>query len=160
MERLFLKFTGQVGEDLAVAVVMEPRPLEHGKGTWPIVSAMLDVPTLKDLGHTGISLQHYCFDRAVYPSICQKCHRRHAVHWEDLKAAQGEDYDARGELTDWVVTTACAHHDTQKALEWAVGYCMGARSAEELTYNNQECPPSFRLYPRSNTIVLAEALAI
>lgn len=32
----------------------------------------------------------------------------------------------------WVVTTACAHHDTQKALEWAVGYCRGPEVLKSL----------------------------
>ena len=93
VERVFFKGTTLLGEDVGEVFVMEPRCLDHGKGAWHTVGALLDVPTLKELGHSGISVSHYAFDRAIYPSLSQKVHRRHAKRWEELKAADGDKYD-------------------------------------------------------------------
>ena len=100
VERVFFKSTSVLGEDLGVAMVMPARCLDHGKGAWQCMSALLDVPTLKELGHVGISVSHYAFDRGIYPSLCPKVHRRHAMRWEKLESEQLAEYDPRAELCD------------------------------------------------------------
>ena len=70
LERAFLKTVDGSGAERTVALFKPPTPMNNGKGAWQCFSAACGFfPTLKRLGHSGISITHYCFDRALFSSL-------------------------------------------------------------------------------------------
>lgn len=49
---------------------------------------------LKRLGHKGISISHYCFDRALFSTLERKQLQRHALYHE-ISVVGGEKVGAR-----------------------------------------------------------------
>ena len=80
------------------------------------------------MGHRGISIHHYSFDRAVYGSMVAKFHHRHEMELAERQAAstaQGVSVDPLDEHRSWVCGTVCAHHhDSHNALKWAMSGCL------------------------------------
>ena len=59
--------------------VRDPLPLVHGKGADPIFSAAVEfLHTLRHMGHEGIALQHYSFDRALHAPLARRFRQHHA----------------------------------------------------------------------------------
>ena len=76
---------------------------------------------LKRLGHKGISISNYCFDRALFSTLERKQLQRHALYHEpSVVGAEKVGARALDDLQDWVVCTACANHDAQNALKWSL----------------------------------------
>ena len=74
---------------------------------------------IRRLGHKGIVISHYVFDRAVQSSLERKLRQRHGLY--HLRMA-GVDCESGGlaDLVDWVVSTPCANHDAQNAFKWGL----------------------------------------
>ena len=112
--------------------VRDPLPLVHGKGADAIFSAAVDfLQSLRQMGHQGIAVQHYAFDRALHSALV----RRYRQHHAQLALAQGGSATgSKGKalwdppLLEWVVDTACANHDTHNGLKWAMMSWMGDAS--------------------------------
>ena len=123
LERVFLKTISPTGEHLITSFFRDPLPLDKGKGSWQCFSVACDhFPMLKKLGHRGISISHYCFDRALYSALARLMRQRHCLY-HDLMASSsggGVGLEALSDLTDWVVSTGCANHDGQNALKWGL----------------------------------------
>ena len=85
MQVIFFRRIGGSGDAETVAVIKPPLPLSHGKTGLAIFSASLDAfPHLRQMGHTGVAVQFYCFDRAVYSSLMRRLKQHHqllASHW-------------------------------------------------------------------------------
>jgi len=102
-------------------VLQEPLPLTNGKSAWALLSRGVDfLPTARQMGHHGISVCHYAFDRAAYSALARHFKQYH----EHLSALQC--YPAGGtsprllQLTEWVVSTPCGLHDTHNSLKWSL----------------------------------------
>ena len=102
----------------------DPLPLVHGKGADAIFSAAVEFQkTLRQLGHAGIAVQHYSFDRAMHTPLVRRWKQHHA-----LLASAGEGTVGAGEsslpfdppLLEWLVDTACVNHDVHNALKWGM----------------------------------------
>ena len=123
LERAFLKtVSGSTSGSETTALFKPPTPLDAGKGGWQVFIAPCKFfPMLKRLGHTGISISNYCFDRALFSTLERDQLQRHAPNHE-LCVLGGEKVGARAldDLQDWVVCTACANHDAQNALKWSL----------------------------------------
>ena len=122
LERVFLKRLTPTGEAVVETFFRDPLPLDNGKGSWQCFSAACShFPMLKKLGHQGISVSHYCFDRALFSSLDRLMRQRHVLYHK-VAAAGGAStgLDALSDLTDWVVSTGCANHDAQNALKWGL----------------------------------------
>eukprot|EP00969_Alexandrium_andersonii_P097220 4291418-Alexandrium_andersonii.AAC.1 len=88
----------------STALVRPPRPLDEGKGAWQCFAACCSFfPLLKKLGHGGISISQYCFDRALHSALQKKLRQRHALYHE-LQAGGGAKSGkvAMDDLCDWV----------------------------------------------------------
>ena len=72
-------------------------------------------PLLKQWGHSGVSLTHYCFDRQPYASLVPLVHARHECYHAEAVGGLPHAADL-----DWVMTTACAAHDCSNAIKWSV----------------------------------------
>ena len=78
LQKAFVLTQRGIGGTEVVALIAEPRPLSHGKDTWCMYTAARDFfPTLRKLGHRGIALSHYSFDRVVFPACGRKLLQMH-----------------------------------------------------------------------------------
>jgi hypothetical protein len=122
IERAFVKTTSASGSPVVVCLFRDPTPLTHGKTVWHHFSAACKFfPFLRTLGHEGIIVSHYCFDRAVFQAARRRFQQRHKLYYITHRG----DSDMAGkmvllELLDWDVSTGCAAHDCQNALQWAL----------------------------------------
>ena len=122
LERGFVVSTNSRGELLKAALFKAPTPLDKGKGAWQCFSASCDFfPILRRLGHRGIAISHYVFDRALFASLQTKQKQRHALYYELLGGGEEKSGElALADLQDWVIGTGCANHDSQNALKWSL----------------------------------------
>lgn len=134
--RAFLRTTTREGQPLAVALFRPPNPLDAGKGSLQVFSASCRFfPVLHKLGHRGISVARYCFDRALYAPLAKKQAERYALYLERLGDSDGARSGdlALSELKTWVVCTARSNHDAQHAQKRALrtSFC-GAGAIDKL----------------------------
>ena len=102
------------------ALFGEPKPLSNGKDTWCMyAAAKAFFPTLRELGHRGISLSHYAFDRAVFSACSRKMLQLH-MEKDEAYSTRNPDDAALSRLTNWQVLTPCCNHDVQNALKWSL----------------------------------------
>ena len=120
IEKAFLKSFSSVGEPMVCCLTRDPRPLAKGKGAWQCFQAAVDFfPMVRTMGHKGIIVNHYGFDRALYSSLQRKMQQRHKLFYQ-IQSETDEAAAALGALTEWVVTTPCANHDCQNSLRWGL----------------------------------------
>ena len=96
----------------------DPVPMTEGKtaaAEWSIVRSC--GPTLREAGHAGMAVEHYAWDRAKFTALerMAKAHHNQA----EFPAKDGVP-KYMIDLSEFVVTTACACHDTNKAQEWGM----------------------------------------
>ena len=106
----------------------EPMPMVHGKtaaAEWSICEAFSQ--SLRQAGHLGPAVEHYCWDRAKYSALARLAKAWHVR--EEFVGKGGVTKDVL-ELTQIVICTPCACHDTQKAQEW--GMFSGFRDRDML----------------------------
>ena len=124
VERAFVKFTDALGKNRMTCLFRDPRPMSKGKSTWHQFTAACEFfPLLRTLGHEGIVVSSYCFDRAGFSALEKKMRQRHTMYYE--VAGRGEDRVGQAaimELTDWVVSAGCANHDCQNGLKWGLAH--------------------------------------
>jgi len=78
VQQAFLRYFDASGSHQTTTVLRDPLPLIHGKGAWAVFAAALDfLPSLRELGHQGIAVQHYVFDRALHSALCRQFRQRH-----------------------------------------------------------------------------------
>ena len=118
VEVAFIRTTDSNGEPVAAFLSKDPMPLSNGKSTWHMLpAACAFFPLIQRLGHKGIVISHYVFDRAVQSSLERKMRQRHGLYHLRMAGVDGES-GGLADLVDWVVSTPCANHDVQNALKW------------------------------------------
>ena len=121
LHRLFLKFSA--GTEQRVCVLFDdPWPMTHGKGAWcsfAIGHALF--PTARRLGHRGLVIQHYCFDRALYSACLRIFEQYHALQYRGNRLVETSGKSlAYLSLLEWVVGTACVMHDVDSCFRRAM----------------------------------------
>ena len=116
VERLFV--VAHTGEK---AVLFRDPVRLADKASWCLFSAGRQFcPTARELGHRGVCVSHYSFDRATFSALDRKFRQLHGhVHAQlarDLPAHEA----ALLELCDWYVATPCGNHDAHNSLKWAL----------------------------------------
>ena len=103
-------------------MVRDPLPLVHGKGADAIFSASVEfLKTLRQMGHGGIAIQHYAFDRALHAPLVRRFKQHHArLASQQAPTATGPNALHQPALLEWVVDTACANHDAHNAMKWGM----------------------------------------
>ena len=121
MQKAFLTFRSHSGEKQVQCLFRDPVNLSSGKSAWHSFTAACQFfPMLRVLGHTGITLSHYVFDRALYSALSRRMQQRHSLYYQVTANQEDEGRTTLGELTDWVLSTGCATHDTHNSLKWAL----------------------------------------
>ena len=102
-------------------VLQDPVTLTHGKSADAIFQACRkDWRSLRQMGHGGCAIEHYCYDRLGIESHERLWRQWHSLHAPEFDAlADGMPADMF-RLTEFVLVTACAAHDAQNAFRWAV----------------------------------------
>ena len=117
-----MKTTSASGSLVVVCLFRDPTPLTHGKTVWHhFTAACRFFPFLRAPGHEGIVVSHYCFDRAVFHAARRRFQQRHKLY--DMTHRGDSDLSGKTvllELLDWDVSTGCAAHDCQNALQWGL----------------------------------------
>ena len=117
-ERSFYLTLAHDGEPSGAVVVVQPRSLSEGTTAEHEYScACAAFETLKEMGHQGISIAHYCFDRAKLSANADLLVARHELWAGRHRAGGGEP---KQPLMDWVVRSGCALHDGSKSLQWSL----------------------------------------
>ena len=104
-----------------VVVLKDPTPLQHGKTATAIFGIAVDhLRTPRQLGHSGISVCHYAFDRAVQKPMERMFKQYHAHLAPDFEALSGGKGWVFLALLEWVESTGCGLHDIHNALKWSM----------------------------------------
>ena len=129
VERGFVKAFSPCGDPRVVALTRDPVPLSNGKSAAHMVTPLSKFfPVIQSLGHEGLVVYHYVFDRAVCSSLGRMALQRLALWQEAQPAGSGGLGGAVvSKLKCWQVVTACANHDAQNGLRWS----LKAISADE-----------------------------
>jgi len=73
VQMAFLKYYQDSGEARMACLVDDPTPMANGKSAWHhFAAASAFFPTIRSLGHSGVVVSHYVFDRAVFASTARK----------------------------------------------------------------------------------------
>ena len=117
VERAMLKTTNSSGQPIMACLMSDPTPMGNGKTAWHHVDACIKYfPLLRQCGHTGICVQHYSWDRAVFGPAARSVEGYHALQYEAMRADEPEGTADLLEQMDWYVSTGCASHDCQKCI--------------------------------------------
>ena len=100
-------------------ILAEPAPLHYGKSVPAILSASRKHWwTLRALGHRGCVVEHYCWDRFGIISLDRETRKWHAA--QPLPPLPLHISPEVARLTEFVVITPCALHDSQNAFKWSM----------------------------------------
>ena len=116
VERLFV--VAHTGEK---AVLFKDPVRLADKATWcEFIVARQFFPIARELGHRGICVSHYSFDRATFSALDTKFKQLHRHVHAQLARALPAHEAALLELRDWYVSTPCGNHDAHNGLKWAL----------------------------------------
>ena len=111
-----------MGEVVNVCLFRDPRPLTAGKSAWNIFQAACNFfPMVRKLGHEGIVVSHYVWDRLMASALSRHVRQRHTLFYQMGAGGQLSGQQALLELKDWVLTSGCSCHDVHNALKWGLG---------------------------------------
>ena len=101
-------------------LLAEPCPLKHGKTCPAILAACREHwQRLRDMGHFGCAVEHYCWDRFGITALEQQTRQWHAMQPMPAPPAHIDPEVLR--LSEFVCITPCALHDAHNALKWGMG---------------------------------------
>lgn len=124
MQICWFKTVTPAGVTLRTPVFRDGQPLSQGKTMWHLWQAMREFgPTLAELGHTGLSIEFFCADRGCYESMETKVRQQHS-----LMTPSAVEVPELSKMKQLFCSAACALHDGQNALKWALYFWMGDTS--------------------------------
>lgn len=120
-------------------VLKEATSLEYGKSVPAILApCCAQWKTLRQRGHAGCAVEHYVFDRAGYTALERMTRQMH----REAEGSYGELAPHRPArllpLTEFLVYTPCALHDSQNAFRWAFLEQSGDRDFMRTIYISME----------------------
>ena len=117
----FLKTTTSAGEPVLAFLSRDPVPMSGGKSAWHMMPPLTAFfPLVQRIGHKGIVVTHYVFDRMAQSSMSKRARQRHGLYHLYAGGSEGGVDGGLPDLLDWVVSTACGNHDGQNALKWGL----------------------------------------
>eukprot|EP00971_Amphidinium_carterae_P007611 150843-Amphidinium_carterae.1 len=127
LQFVVLKSTGALDEGHLCPYIEIPRPLSCGKKAWNLFAAWKGIGlSLKELGHVGVSVSSYCFDRGALAGL--KSH----VLQDHVQRAGPRYSDGQlniQELLDWPLVAPCILHDVHNSLKWSIASVVGKPEA-------------------------------
>ncbi|CAE8697185.1 unnamed protein product [Polarella glacialis] len=120
----FYRYVDHKGDTITRALIEEPTPWNWGKcasNQFEMCNKIF--VTLRQAGHQGTAIEHYCFDRAVHTAMTKlffASHQISAKHRRLLQDGSNAEEDFIEDLTEWKIDTPCAAHDAQNSFKWAL----------------------------------------
>ena len=116
----FVRVSEPSGRTPTCFVVSSPLPLTEGKACDHIVEGFRSRwETLRQGGHRGGAVQHYCFDRCGISKLERLARQWHALISDQFEGKSCWETSLMKE-SEWVVVTACAAHDMHNAFKWSM----------------------------------------
>ena len=121
VQGMFSRYLDAQDQAQTCVVLRDPLPLTEGKAAWQLFSCCLEFgPTLREEGHLGLALHHYCFDRACYKPLTRAMIQHHRRLAARFGHGSSQLTPQLLELQEWVLSTACGCHDAHNSLKWAM----------------------------------------
>ena len=130
------------------AVVPEATSLIWGKSTPAILSSSYKGwKILRELGHVGVAVEHYAFDRFAIGAL-ERLSRQYHLQ-QPLPALPDHIPEATARSSEIVVCTPCALHDSQNAFRWAfLDACSDQQLMRDLYVSLESLRNSHDLFQR------------
>lgn len=124
VEHAFVRYVDAGGQHHSTVVLKDPLPLTNGKSAWALYACATNfIETARAMGHTGISVCHYAFDRAAYSALARHLRHRHQIDAASRASQSSSSASVSSrvlELTEWVISTPCGLHDIHNSLKWSI----------------------------------------
>ena len=82
------------------------------------------VQTLRQMGHWGIAINHYAFDRALHAPLVRRFKQHHTQLASAWVAPTGAEAGVVAlcppSVLEWIVDTPCCNHDVHNGLKWGL----------------------------------------
>jgi hypothetical protein len=117
----FTRWVDAAGEAKTSFVARDPLPLTNGKATAQLVEAATSQwQSLRQHGHLGPIIQHYCWDRLGWAAQRRRMLQLHHLLMDQWGGGENEPSSGLLWLLQWNAFTACALHDAQNAFRWSL----------------------------------------
>ena len=121
MQRAYLRTSDDKGDPIITCILADPVPMSEGKSATHQYTAAKDfLPLVKEIGHRGVCISHYCFDRAGFAPVSKLLKQRHCLYHHKATSADPSGEAHLQQRLDWTVSTACCNHDCHNALKWGL----------------------------------------
>lgn len=119
----WLRTTDKSGQPIQTVLMKESVPLHSGEQSAAHeFQALMDfVEPARMLGHTGVYIEHVCFDRKFFASLQRMARQRSELYYSVLRGVKEADPTTdRLQMGHITLATACSCHDIQNALKWSL----------------------------------------
>ena len=120
LKNQYIRWVSSTGEVVTRCLLQDPLPLTHGKTVHAIFTACKkDWKSLREMGHKGIAIEHYAYDRLGFQAherVWRQWHAMNSPSFDKLADGPAEVF----RLTEFLLFTPCAAHDAHNALKWAL----------------------------------------
>ena len=80
VQQAFVRYDESSGNAHTACLLRDPLPLTSGKGASVVVAVGIAfAPTIREMGHAGIGVQHCVYDRALFDPLLKMTHQRQMV---------------------------------------------------------------------------------
>jgi hypothetical protein len=119
LQRGLVRQSLSTGEQKLFTLMEDPLGLSKGKGSWNVFSAnLMFFPTLRHIGCTGVTINVYLLDGALFSALDRKFKAKHLLYYKS-GLALGSDA-RRLQLSDWTVCMLCPSHVMSNGLKWGL----------------------------------------
>lgn len=119
VEKVFLAYKDTNGQEHATVVFRDPVPLAAKDGWSLFACGQRLIPTARQLGHQGICVVHYVFDRAMQSTLEARFRGYHAWQYRNGSILAGGHLPlSLLEKLEWIVSTGCSCHDVHNSQKW------------------------------------------
>ena len=136
----FIRYVSATGKAIDHAVLQDPLPMKHGKGGNECFTAFVEFQRpLRNMGHTGITIQHHAFDRALFSILSRLVSQWHQnMDLDELELHGHSDEAKMRVLKVWVLFTPCAVHDCHNGLKWSLKWYFDDEELVKLVWGAVE----------------------
>ena len=121
LQLAFIRFRDDLGRVHTLPILRDPLPLTEGKSSWAVFGCLQDFfPSLRDLGHQGVLIEHFSFDRALFTPLRRMVLQQQAISRSLRASSQDSTLKTLERLLHWTVFTGCACHDVHNSLKWSM----------------------------------------
>ena len=115
----FLRTRGLGGDMQTSVLLSEAVPLPDTGASATLMAAQVGWKWLRELGHRGLAIEHFVWDRKGFTKLERETRRWHELQPHPDTCPPFLDMEGHL-LTDLIVVTPCSLHDSQNAFKWGM----------------------------------------